>query len=467
MHFHRFLLVQFIITCDNKVLEQTSIDDKLKKALNLLAQADLHLNNITGTNFFSDGIIYPLEKKDPPLETIGFKHFEEGVVFAAVGQVNHKYTMDMEIVDSSLRRIDKQYISIKENSPEEYMDLERERDEVYNLVKHFCKPSVIKAKRLAITTAILITIISSLISTGAVTGVAFAAGGFGTAQPITEQVLFEEAEINLLELEKDQTWLNVTKNQHLFMTKLEDDVIHLQNLFTDLYSQVQDMKKAKYIKSSYEKIMKFLQRILSPQKWEYENNSLLNLAQETLAKTGLFKQGSLFGFNSVATLLLSSDILPTILFEEENDGSCSKVQIVNQFYTVIISTENVGLPTKNPVKYKVTEKKFMWISKEAFLRPSKFRPIKKISFQREIITDDTVEIHPHNNTIIVIISSQNEIDYEMSCPEMTKKGFLNTSSVINIAHECSLTSKFLNISTYKVIVIFHHLYLNIFNFRYT
>ena len=443
-----FLLVALLYKFT--ILGDTIIDDKFKEVMNQLVEVDKHFINFTGANFFSDGEIFPRKKEDPPLKNIAFKNFEKGAVFSAVGQINHNYELQVKDASSTLKKIDLSFTDLLENSMEEFSAIVRKKDTVYSLLKHFCDPDVIRGKRIAGLTAILILFLSSVISTAAATGVAFAVEGFGTAEPITEEVLSKEAGINVLERQKDEMFLNVTKGKNLFVSQLADDVSNLQDVVGYLYSQVNDIQLSLKIGFAYEKIMHFLLTVLTPQNWDYEQNDFLFFVQESIAKTGLMKQGTLFGFNPIASLLMYSGIFTRILFDKETDASCSKSRIVNEFYTVQINTENVGIPTTNPVKYKIHKNKFLWISEEAFLPQTKFRPMKTISYQREILTDNSIEMHPYNNTIIMVVTSKNVVNYEIICQKLHKKGTIRTGSVISIPCQCRLSSKSLNISTYTV-----------------
>ena len=72
-----FLLVAVFSTF--KILGDNIIDDKWKEAMNQLVETDKQFKNFTGTNFFSDGVIFPLEKEDPPLKNIAFKFWQKDV----------------------------------------------------------------------------------------------------------------------------------------------------------------------------------------------------------------------------------------------------------------------------------------------------------------------------------------------------------------------------------------------------
>ena len=69
----------------------------------------------------------------------------------------------------------------------------------------------------------------------------------------------------VLERQKYETFLKVTKNENLFVSQLADDVSKLQDVVGYLYSQVKDMKMSLRIGFSYEKILYrgyYTQRIL-------------------------------------------------------------------------------------------------------------------------------------------------------------------------------------------------------------
>ena len=139
-----------------KVIEDTIFDDKWKEAMNQLVETDKQFKNFTGTNFFSDGVIFPLEKEDPPLKDIAFNFFQKGAVFVADGQINHNYELEVKDVSSTLKKIDLSFKYLVENSLEQFSDIRRKKDSVEGLLKHFCDPSVIREKRIVGLTTLLV-----------------------------------------------------------------------------------------------------------------------------------------------------------------------------------------------------------------------------------------------------------------------------------------------------------------------
>ena len=142
-------------------------------------------------------------------------------------------------------------------------------------------------------------------------------------------------------------------------------------------------------------------------------------------------------------------------------GYCSDIKLILDTFTTI--------PCKEPAKRTQTEGKYMthflgpdqyfiWISKQFFFPPNKFRIANTISIQRKILTKgNLLKVHPVNNTAIFLHSNVS-FNGTLYCPDKHNINFsihpLQKEIVlplILIPLECYFNSVFLNISSFKII----------------
>ena len=371
------------------------------------------------------------------LNSISKSNFEDESIFVAEGEIHHEYTLPMRIVSDEFKELDASYSQLLKLVGEENKSIvdfvEQARKKTKNLLDTLCPLQITGIGRRAIFTVLVIGLISVIASVGTTTAVSYATGAFNSHEPITEEVLKIQEDVDKLE---DTFSRKVAGIIEALQTKLNSFLI------------AHDLEKA------FEMVHSFIVVALKPDEWDSTENSYLHFIQEYVAKSGLIKIGNKFGSQPTSTLLLLSEVQTGMSINSSNEehGNCDDYSLVSSFKT-LIPYGHAAKPTETDGKFVLADGKFIWISTRSFLAPSKFRPQNKnkMSWNRKIISDEDVgSVYVVNNTLIIVNAS---ITALMQCEEEQNRINIEGPVLVQIPLSCQLTSDHLNISSYKVITL--------------
>ena len=362
---------------------------------------------------------------------------DDTTIFAAKGEILHDYTLPVMKISKEFQRLDSSYHQLQlqtENHKNNIGFVERTRKKVKNLVETLCL--TLQERKRAIITGIIIAIVTAVAASAATAGVAYAVGAFNSDEPITKDVLMIQEDVDKLEAKLEKKEIGIIEN---LGTRIDSNQIAFEHHL--LGHQLED---------AFDRLYSFIVGVLNPEQWDFSINSFLEFIQEEVAKSGLIKIGTMFGGHPISTLLLLSNVKTEMLINttSEEPANCNDLTLRTRWRTVIPS-QQAAKPTENARKFLLDDGGFLWVSPQSYLSRSRLRTQKRLSWNRNIRSDEHIpSVLVVNNTQMIIHAN---ITALIQCEEGQKEIYINGTVLIQIPLACQLISKHLNISSYKVI----------------
>ena len=327
------------------------------------------------------------------------------------------------------------------------------RNQVRTFLSSICNYGQVREERFIITTIVVSVITAITVSTAASIGVSAALQS--NENKITMDQLNLISKSNSLKKERD-----------IFFTK---KIYALKRKAQTLEDRLEINEQSYAMEKSLENLFQYLQLLIDPESYSYEEFHFLEEIQNKLGNNSIFKElmsANKFGVNGQVTLLTLSES-ETILVSDDERHHCQKSSILNKMITVMPEDKIVGKATEDKYRYSVGEGKSMYVNPKFILQQSKFRPKNTFSKQRLILADDKLvkSILPFNNTVIFVNSFSELGEMKRTCKNFTKTVHAFKNPILHLPHDCSITSKGLNISSFSLIYTLDEVKVNE-NFTY-
>ena len=327
------------------------------------------------------------------------------------------------------------------------------RNQVRTFLSSICNYGQVREERFIITTIVVSVITAITVSTAASIGVSAALQS--NENKITMDQLNLISKSNSLKKERD-----------IFFTK---KIYALKRKAQTLEDRLEINEQSYAMEKSLENLFQYLQLLIDPESYSYEEFHFLEEIQNKLGNNSIFKElmsANKFGVNGQVTLLTLSES-ETILVSDDERHHCQKSSILNKMITVMPEDKIVGKATEDKYRYSVGEGKSMYVNPKFILQHSKFRPKNTFSKQRLILADDKLvkSILPFNNTVIFVNSFSELGEMKRTCKNFTKTVHAFKNPILHLPHDCSITSKGLNISSFSLIYTLDEVKVNE-NFTY-
>ena len=235
-----------------------------------------------------------------------------------------------------------------------------------------------------------------------------------------------------------------------FNNKIESLRTETQSLEARL--NIQD--QAHTITRNLENMMDLLTTVLDPENYDFEDNFFLEKTLRSITSNEEFMSmldGNKFGLNDQIAMLTLSEA-DSFVVTDSMKHKCARSFLVQKLKTVIPDDQYEAEATEDMFRYKLSEDRSLWINPALIMEPSKYRPQHTFSKQRSIVSanEKVASVLPYNNTVFFV---QTDGNFEMTrtCGDVSKTFMLYKDPVFHLPLGCSLTSRYLNVSTFKIL----------------
>ena len=327
------------------------------------------------------------------------------------------------------------------------------RNKVRTFLSSICNYGQVREERFIITAIVVSLITAITVSTAASIGVSAALQS--NENKITMDQINQISQANALKKERDFFFTN--------------KIIDLKKKTQTIEDRIEINEQSYAVERSLKTFHQYLQILIEPDSYNFQDFHYLEEVQNKLINNTLFQElmsANKFGVNGQVTLLTLSES-ETILVSDDERHHCQKSSILNKMITVMPEDKIVGKATEDKYRYSVGEGKSMYVNPKFILQQSKFRPKNTFSKQRLILADDKLvkSILPFNNTVIFVNSFSELGEMKRTCKNFTKTVHAFKNPILHLPHDCSITSKGLNISSFSLIYTLDEVKVNE-NFTY-
>ena len=294
------------------------------------------------------------------------------------------------------------------------------------------------AKRF-IVTVFIASITALVVSAPTAVGVVAGLGAF-EENKLTEEEINSGIENNNEKKDRDE----------FFNNKIE--ALRLETRSIEARLDIQD--QAHTITRNFENMMNLLTTVIDPENYDFESNFFLSKALRGITSNEEFMSllnGNKFGLDDQIAMLTLSES-DSFVITDDHQHKCTKSFVVNKLKTVIPDDEFEAEATEDKFRYKLTDDKSLYINPELIMEPSRYRPQHTFSKQRTIVASNSKidSILPYNNTVL-FVHTDGHFDMTRTCGDVSSTFTVFKNPIFHLPLGCSLTSRYLNVSTFKIL----------------
>ena len=361
------------------------------------------------------------------------QNFESKVIYSSKGQINHGYSLPLdqpkrfyELMATEVKKLE-----IVDPNNIYLNDAKKKLKKLTNILDGLCQ--IYKSQKRALFLPFLVSFLVTV-------GTLWATGSF-TDGELTNQIFEDRKEEQRISKLLDEV--------------LEENILIQKNNTDDVSTRLRklELQKARNelgisISQYSDSIIKSTLVMINPQEYDYTSSPFLDHVVSVAANYMSRLENEATGFNEINFLLGISRSYSLILTENQ-DRMCSDSKLLTIFESVSPNPKYAGTKTESKYKYSLPGNKFLWVNPNMILPPSKFRPTGLYSQQRTIVSDETIEVKPFNNSVMYI-KSKTPFSGTIKCPNETKEMILFPNPILKLHLNCQLQSVHLNVSSYKI-----------------
>ena len=274
--------------------------------------------------------------------------------------------------------------------------------------------------------------------------------------PTTVGVVAELGAFEDSKLSKEEIDTGIENNSEkedrddFFNNKIES----LRTETKSLEARLNIQDQAHTITRNLENMMDLLTTVLDPENYDFEDNFFLEKTLRSITSNEEFMSmldGNKFGLNDQIAMLTLSEA-DSFVVTDSVKHKCARSFLVQKLKTVIPDDQYEAEATEDMFRYKLSEDRSLWINPALIMEPSKYRPQHTFSKQRSIVSanEKVASVLPYNNTVFFV---QTDGNFEMTrtCGDVSRTFMLYKDPVFHLPLGCSLTSRYLNVSTFKIL----------------
>ena len=320
--------------------------------------------------------------------------------------------------------------------------LVKKQQKVEKFYDSICNLSLASQRQMTrrfVVTIFIASITALLVSVPTTVGIVAGLGAFEDAA-LTKEEIDDGIENNFEKEDRDD----------FFNNKIEAIRVDTKSLEARL--NIQD--QAHTINRNLDNMFGLLSTVLNPELYNFEDNFFLAKTLRGITGNHEFMEllnGNKFGLDDQIEMLTLSESDSFVITSDENH-KCSNSYLVQKLKTVIPDDEFEAEATDDEFRYKLTEDKSLWINPDLIMTPSKFRPHHTFSKQRTIVgaNEKIASVLPYNNTVL-FVRTDGHFEMTRTCGEVEKTFTVFENPIFHIPLGCSLTSRYLNVSSFKII----------------
>ena len=363
-----------------------------------------------------------------------------GSIFASKGVAVSNHVVNLSVAYELYQNISAQLDELVKLDPTNphIKEAVRSKEKTNNLLSSICNYEGKVEKRFIVTT-LLVSFFSSLVFSGLTTvGVYAALGQFDSKALVQEEIGLGGAK-NEKQKQLDQ----------FFFKRIKEIRKQTQSLAHRL--EINDA--ATIINLDFETLMTYLESIVNVDSYDFTPSRFLENIESNLSNNSQFTslmEGSMFGLKGTTTLLSISES-ESLLMSQDDKYLCQDSSIITKIKTTIPDEMHQAKATEDKFRYKLDEKRSLYVNPKMILERSKFRPIAQFSKQRTIIgLDQKIKsILPFNNTLLHI-KTEGGFKIEKTCNNQTKEIRVFKNPWIKIPYHCTIQSPFINVSRFHL-----------------
>ena len=369
---------------------------------------------------------------------------EKTRIYSSQGIMVTNSVLDLSIPSAKHKSLSHSVQTLAEIAPRDtyvksLVKKEQKVEKFYNSICNLSVSSQRQITRRFVVTVFIASITALLVSVPTTVGVVAGLGAFEDSK-LTKEEIDDGIENNYEKEDRDD----------FFNNHIESLRVDTKNLEARL--NIQD--QAHTINRNFDNMFGLLTTVLNPENYEFEDNFFLSKTLRSVTSNNEFMEmlnGNKFGIdNQIAMLTLSE--ADSFVITDDTDHKCSNSFLVQKLKTVIPDDEHEAEATDDKFRYKLDDKRSLWINPSLLMAPSKYRPQHTFTKQRTIIgANEKIEsVLPFNNTVI-FVRTEGHFEMTRTCGEVEKTFTVYENPIFHIPLGCSLTSRYLNVSSFKII----------------